>query len=375
MIDLVEIKDADRVTVGVIDAASSIIWRSVYFGVGDFEIYAKADDHNVELLKVGNYVTRPNNDEVGIIEHVNLTFDFSNGYMLTATGRFAKALLDRRLIYKLSETVNTPTVISGNVEIAVRKLVNDNAINCTADSRRNIPILGLAALSGLTPTIVDGSGQAAQKQVSYQNLLDYTEKVLHEYGLAARVIFNNSNKKLLYQVYEGTDRSTGNAAGNDAVIFSLDYDNLVSSEYDYSEEKLRNSALIGGEGEGLERFFTLLTKNKSGLQLREIFVDASSINRTYQDDQDEEQTYTNAEYRAMLNQQGQEVLESHIISETFSGEINATHGVWIYERDYNLGDIVTVQDNMIGKYINVRITEVTEVQDENGYSVNIIFGE
>lgn len=375
MIDLVEIKDADRVTIGVIDVASSIIWRSVYYGVGDFEIYAKADDHNVELLKVGNYVTRPNNDEVGIIEHVNLTFDFSNGYMLSATGRFAKALLDRRLIYKLSNTVNTPTIIQGNVEIAVRQLVNDNAIACTSDSRRNISILGLAALQGLTPTIVDESGNAARKQVSYQNLLEYTEKVLHEYGLAAKVIFNNSNKKLLYQVYQGTDRSTGNSAGNDAVIFSLDYDNLVSSEYDYTEVPLRNSALIGGEGEGLERFFTLLTKNKSGLQLREIFVDASSINRTYQDDQDQEQTYTNAEYRAMLNQQGQEVLESHVVSETFSGEIDATHGVWIYGRDYFLGDIVTVQDNLINKYIDVRITEVTEVQDENGYSVNVVFGE
>lgn len=375
MIDLVEIKDADRVTIGVIDVASSIIWHSVYFGVGDFEIYAKADAQNVELLKVGNYVTRPNNDEIGIIEHINLTFDFTNGYMLTATGRFAKSLLDRRLIYRLSETVNNPTVISGNVEIAVRKLVNDNAISCTFDSRRNISILGLAALSGLTPTIVNESGQAAQKQVAYQNLLEYTEKILHEYGLAARVIFNNSNKKLLYKVYQGTDRSTGNSDGNDAVIFSVDYDNLVSSEYDYDEQFLRNSALIGGAGEGLERFFTLLTKNKSGLQLRELFVDASSINRTYTDDNDEEQTYTNAEYRAMLNQKGMELLNSHIISETFAGEINATHGVWLYNRDYFLGDIVTVQDNLIGKYIDVRITEVTEVQDENGYSVNVTFGE
>lgn len=375
MIDLVEIKDANRVTIGVIDAASSIIWRSVYNGVGDFEIYAKADEHNGELLQVGNYVTRPNNEEVGIIEHINLTFNFSDGYMLTATGRFAKALLDRRLIYKLSETVNTPSIISGNVEIAVRQLVNDNAINCTFDSRRNIPILGLAALQGLTPTIVGQDGQPSRKQVSYQNLLEYTEKVLHEYGLASRVIFNNSNKKLLYKVYQGVDRSAGNSAGNDVVIFSLDYDNLVSSNYDYSEIPLRNSALIGGEGEGLERFFTLLTTNKSGMQLREIFVDASSVNRKYTDDNDEEQTYTNAEYRALLNQKGQEVLKSSIISETFSGEINATHGVWIYERDYNLGDIVTVQDNMIGKYINVRITEVTEVQDDNGYAVNVVFGE
>lgn len=375
MIDLVEIRDADRVTIGVIDAASSIIWHSVYNGVGDFEIYCKASDPNVVLLQIGNYVTRPNNDEVGIIEHINVTFNYSDGYMITATGRFAKSLLDRRLIYTLSGKTNTPTIIRGNVEIAMRQLVKDNAIDCSFDSRRNIPILGLAALQGLTPIIVDENGNAARKQVSYKNLLDYTEKVLREYGLAAKIILNNSNKKLLYQVYQGTDRSSGNTEGNEAIIFSLDYDNLVSSEYDYSEESLKNSALIGGEGEGLERFYTLLTKDKSALELREIFVDASSINKTYTDDNDEEQEYTDAEYREMLNQQGMQALDEHLVTETFSGEINATHGAWQYERDYQLGDIVTVQDNLIGIYINVRITEVTEVQDENGYSVNVVFGE
>lgn len=376
MIDVVEIKDESRTTIGIIDTAKSIIWHSVYYGVGDFEIYIPANPQNVELLKVGNYVTRPNNDEVGIIETIHLDFNPQDGYMITASGRFAKSLLDRRIIYKLNGTVNTPTILSGKVEVAVRKTVLDNAINCNFDSRRNIPILALAALKGLTPTIVDASGNAAQKQVSYQNLMQYTDEVLQEYGMSAKVIFNNSNNLLLYSVFQGADRSAGNTSGNPQIVFSVDYDNLNSSTYLYDEQTLRNAALIGGEGEGLERFYTLLTASKSGLQLREMFVDASDINKTHKEEgSDEEIPYTNAEYRALLNQEGQRELKETIVQETFNGEVNVRFGMYQYGRDFSLGDIVTIQDNYIQKYINTRITEVTEVQDENGYQIDVVFGE
>lgn len=376
MIDYVEIKNADRVTIGIIDTANSVIWRSVYYGVGDFEIYAQANEHNLTLLKKGYFVTRPNNDEVGIIEEIQVTYNYQDGYMITAIGRFAKILLDRRIIYKLSGNTNTPTILSGKVEVAVRRTVLDNAIDCTYDSRRNIPILGLASLNNLAPVIVDENGNATRKQVSYKNLMTYTDSVLQEYGMSAKVIYNDSNKKLLYSVFMGTDHSTDNQDGNEEIIFSIDYDNLNSSTYDLNDVNYRNAALIGGEGEGLDRFYSLLRGNYSGLQLREIFVDASSVNRTYKEDGSyEEQTYTDAEYTAMLNQQGNVELQKHLVNETFTGEINATFGRWQYGRDYSLGDIVTVQDNKLGKYINSRITEVTEVQDENGYTVDVVFGE
>lgn len=376
MIEYVEILDADRVAVGIIDMAKSVIWHSVYYGVGDFEIYARATEQNIALLKKGYYAIRPNNDEVGIIEGVTVEFNLLDGYMITAVGRFAKILIDRRIIYKLSGHSNSPTILRGNVEIAVRQTVLDNAINCTFDSRRNIPILALAALKGLTPIIVDENGHAAQKQVSYKNLMEYTDSVLQEYGMSANVIYNDSNKKLLYSVFMGTDRSTENTAGNDPIIFSIEYDNLNSSTYDLNDENYRNAALIGGAGEGLDRFYSLLRGQQSGLQLREMFVDASSVERTYKEEgSEEEHTYTDAEYTEMLNQQGNVELQNHLVQETFVGEINASFGVWKYGQDYFLGDIVTVQDNLIGKYINTRITEVTEVQDESGYKIDLVFGE
>ena len=323
-IEYIEILDTSKTAIGIIDTAKSIIWHNIYFGCGDFEIYCEATEKHLTLLQIGNYVTRNGTNDVGIIESINVQFSLQNGYMIVASGRFAKSILDRRLIYKLSGNTNTPTILSGKVEVAARQLVLDNAINCTFDSRRNIPNFALGTLKNFPKIIVDENGNAAEKQVSYQNLLDYTDKLLHEYGYGAKVTINDSNKNFLYTVYTGTDRSTDNTGGNAPVIFSIEYDNLYSSDYLYNEIPLKNAALIGGEGKGLDRFYSLLTGGKTGLQLREIFVDASSINKTYKDQNEQEQTYTTAEYTALLNQQGKQALLKQIVEQKFNGEIYRT---------------------------------------------------
>jgi len=377
MIDYIEILGKNKMPIGIIDTAKSIIWHSVYFGCGDFEIYAQATPEHISLLAIDNYVTRNGTNDVGIIESINVTFDIQDGYMIVASGRFAKSILDRRLICNLSGFSNTPTIISGLVEVAARRLVAINAIYCTWSPGRNISGLALGQLKGFQAQIVDENGNPAQRQVSYQNLLEYTDELLEEYGLAAKITINESNKDFLYTVYTGTDRSADNTGGYEPIILSTDYDNLNSINYVYDNSSLKNFVVIGGEGEGLDRFYTLyFPLAYYGLEMREVFLDASSINKKYKEEgSDEEQTYTDSEYAKLLDQQGQAKLQETIITEEFEGEINVSFGTYQFNRDYYLGDIVTIQDNTINKYINKRITEATEVQDDNGYSVSIVFGQ
>lgn len=367
MIEYIEIRNEKTEIVGIVDAAKSVIWHSVYYGVGDFEIYIPATLDVLNLLRIGYYVTRPDNAEVGIIENINISNNTHDGLMLVASGRFAKSILGRRLIYNLSGTVNKATTLRGNVETEIREVITDNAINCAFDSRRNIPLLELGKLSNIALSIVDGNGNAAEKQVSYENLLSYTDGVLSEYGLSSIVILNGG--KLQYIVKQGANRSTSNQDGNTPIVFSQEFDNLTDSEYTYNATTEKNVALIGGAGEGIERFYSLIAGTKTGLDRREIWIDASAINRTYKDENDEEQTYTDAVYKAMLDAKGRQDIAPLVVTETFSGTIDITNGNWVYNRDFTIGDIVTVQDNNIGKYANVRIREVTEVQDENGYTV------
>ena len=368
-IEYVEIRDVSTQLLGVVDMAKSIIWHSVYFGVGDFEIYVKASPELVTLLQVGNLVTRPDDLEVGIIERIGIADDPQDGLMVTATGRFAKSILDRRLIYNLSGSVNTPTILRGNVETEVRRVVAENAIACPFDSRRNIPQLALGELAGLPQRIVDENGAAAQKQVSYQNLLEYTDALLQEYGLGSAVILDEDAGLLRYVIYNGIDHSWDNADGNEPIIFSKDFDNITSSSYEYDAATEKNAALIGGAGEGVERFYSLIAGAHTGLQRRETWVDAASLNRTYKDENDVEQTYSDSEYRAMLNAAGSQLLLANRATENFDAPLDLQRSRWKYNRDFSLGDIVTTQNDDIGKFVNVRLREVLEVQDENGYSI------
>ena len=140
-IEYIEIRSAEtRDIIGMVDGAQSVIWHSVYYGCGDFEIYVASTSKNVELLQVGNYATKPYDYEIGVIERVEITNTVTDGKMIVASGRIGKSILDRRHIYKLNEHTNTPTILKGSVETSVRTVVYENAIGCTFDSRRNIEI-------------------------------------------------------------------------------------------------------------------------------------------------------------------------------------------------------------------------------------------
>lgn len=374
MIEYVNIRrKKDREIIGIVDNAKSIIWHSTYYGVGDFEIYANANEKHISFLQEGNYVTRNDDLEVGIIESVTLENSPRDGTMIVASGRFAKSILDRRHIYRLSGTgakkTNKATILSGKVEVAVRTIVKNNAISCSFDSNRDIPFLKLGALANIPDIIVDDDGQAAQKQVSFENLLEYSEQVLEEYKLGSIITLDEDTNELEYSVYQGADRSTENEQENEPVIFSQEYDNLLESKYSFNNTPTKTAALIGGEGEGVDRFYSLVAGKKTGIDRREMWVNASSISKKYKDDQEVEHEYTDTQYRAMLNAEGKQKLAEAIANENYQASVNVNGGKWKINEDYFLGDIVTFQDNKLGIYAKVRITELTEVQDENGYKI------
>jgi hypothetical protein len=161
MIDYVEIRDKRLELMGLIDTAKSVIWETQYYGAGSFEIYTEATPQAIAMLQVGNFITRTENEGVGIIEAVEIVLVSGDGRMITASGRLAKSILDRRLITYVNGSTGAATVVSGNVEQRARGLVQDNAIACYKDkqraipyTQRNISLLQLGALAGL-PAVSD----------------------------------------------------------------------------------------------------------------------------------------------------------------------------------------------------------------------------
>ena len=377
MINYIEVRNQNREVIGIIDDFASVIWEVDYYGTGSFEIYTTASLVNINLLQMDNYVTRSDDDNIGVIENIRVEYNEESGKMIAATGRFAKSLLDRRIVYKLASGSSgkvsiLPTVSSGKVETAVRKLVDDHIINSIYPAR-NVSFIKLGELKGINKKIISENGLDSKKQTSYGNLLEYTDEILQEYEMGSKMSMDRENLDFVYNIYDGADRSRSNTQGNMPVIFSQDYDNLLSSTYECSTGSA-NTALIGGEGEGTERFCAMIGVNATGLNRKEIWVDASSQSKTYMDENDVEQTYTDEEYVDMLQSAGKQQIALLSFTEQYDGDINVGNPQYKYKTDYNIGDLVSIEDREIGIYLTARILTVIENQDENGYMITVSYG-
>lgn len=369
-IEYVEIRNPQREIIGICDAFNSIIWRGEYYGTGDFEIYAPCSPLNLSLLVEDNIVTRPDDENVGIIEHVEYTFDITNGRMITASGRFAKSILDRRVIYRKTGTNQiSATMLNGNVETTARSIITMNAINCDFDTGRNIDALILGAHSGSEQIIVDADGNPTTQQVAFDNLLTWTDEFLKKYKIGAKITLN-AEKQFVYTCYEGVNRAVDNTDGNEPVIFSQDFENLISSNFLIEKSAYKNAAVVAGEGEGIARFCSFyVSAGLSGIDRRELFVDENKAARKYVDSGGTERTLTVEQYNANLRAIGAQKLAALPIAESFDGEINLNSLTFQYKRNYNIGDIITIQDSDTKIYSNTRIIEICEVQDEKGYQI------
>lgn len=335
----------DLEMVGIIDTAESIIWHRRYYSAGDFEVVTPATDITIELIQKQFLLTKPDSVECGIIERVTID-QTEEGEYIKAVGRFGSSILAKRIVF-------ATTIINGTVENAMRQLVYENAIN-PDNADRIIPNLVLGTLNGYTETV--------QIQVSYRNILNTLTGIAQTSGIGYRIRLDQVMKKLVFETYKALDRSIAQSI-NPRVIFSNDYDNLLASTYETSDIEYSNVALVGGEGEGVDRKMVIVGGG-IGLDRNEIFVNAKDIRM--------EDNVTEPEYYAMLAQKGAESLIPKV--EYFEGSVRAESNV-VYKLDYDLGDIVTIENTKWGKRINVQITEVTEVYDENGSQVYPVFGQ
>ena len=336
---------------GIIDEYVSVIWRPSYSDIGDFEIYLGATDKAIRLLQKNNFVVRSSDitvengiatyENVMIIKNTQLITDVEDGDFLCVTGRELKFLLHQRIVW-------SQTVLSGTAENAIRRLVNENAVN-PADSKRIITKLSLGVSAGLTDTI--------EKQITGEYLDQAVKEICTTYNYGWDIFITNN--RLVFVVYSGTDRSYEQTE-RPYVVFSDEFENLYNTDYQLFTEEYANTTLIGGEGEGLERAYTTVNNELSGLERYETFTDARDISSN----KGSENEIDSATYLKLLEERGRENLATRAYTEGFSGEV-LSDVAFKYGQDFFLGDMVTVI-NKYGIQKNVRVLSAIESEDESG---------
>lgn len=339
-------------TIGIIDEFESALWVDRYDLCGDAEIYTVMNTDLYALLKEDYYIRSSISEHLMIVEDKLLTTDIDEGSKLTITCRSAESILDRRIIW-------AQTILSGNLQNAILKLLNENVIN-PAISSRKIPnfIFKRSTDPSITSLIINA-------QFTGDNLYDAISYICMSVNIGFKITLNDSNQ-FVFELYAGTDRSYAQET-NSYVIFSPGYDNIVNSRYLESIKNYKNVFLIAGEGEGSQRTTTTIGSG-SGLTRREDFVDARDISSTT-----ETGPLTPAQYIAQLQQRGKERQAERTKLQTFEGEVEASR-MFVFEKDFFMGDILQVT-NEYGIEARSRVLEMIFSENEgDGFTTIPTFG-
>lgn len=339
------ILNASFARIALIDDFISFIWTQRFYTVGDFELCC--DIRYADILQVGGYIQRQNDDHAGMIEKVQYKRTEEAQEMVIVSGRMLAGILARRVI-------TTQTQLTGLVRECIKVLINENIINPTKTTRK---------INNFTFTNNSSSSETMDVQYLGENLLETVASLCETYSIGMDCTLD-SNNRFAFKLYDGTDRSYGQNT-NPYVIFSDKYDNLLNAEYEEDYTTYSTDVLVGGEGDGINRTMVWASKSeKSGLARYEKFLDASSAVSN-------DEIITQETYEKQLEGLGLE--EATNYTTAFTGEVDFTN-VELNE-DVFIGDIVTIENTNWGTPINTRLIEVIESIAEDGtYSAIPTFG-
>ncbi len=211
-----------------------------------------------------------------------------------------------------------------------------------------------------------------QLQTNYENLMEWIYKICEIVGGTANIRLKsdeNGQYSLLFELSEGTDRSISQSE-NPHIIFSDTYNNLLSFDYILDCTEYSNFAYIAGSGEGSERKRTIFYNGSEVpefLERYECYVDARDLSDETQNNGVSTEIPKN-EYTALLKQRGAENLVP--VTETSESTIAVDGRQYQYNKDYFLGDYVTVEHQRFGLIQpKIQLVGMIESFDSNGHQL------
>lgn len=335
---------------GICDTFISLIWIKRYSSAGSFELYVPATESNVRLLQPFRYLYRPEVDEAMYISTVKEKYGADEGKTIIVSGYSIDGLYRKRV---MPQSIDTSSVIAtlskcGDLGCEIRL---DKSVDC-----------GLESGTGFSDSMT---------------MEEFMRYVLSQYELGFDMRLNASENCLNGRIYKGNDLSA-------KMIFSEEFDNLTNSVYEFSEEGCFN-CIYGKCNEapsGTENANDLPTfctdREVSGLKRTEKTVIVDPVIKTatrFIPDGDGGGSYIRYNYvdkaatSALLKENCIAALSDY--TENFTADVVAFDK---YRKDFDVGDIVTVKNDVRGIRYTKRIEEVQETFDTSGITVTPTFG-
>lgn len=357
----------------VIDNYESLVWTDKAKECGDFELYMYYDPDLWKRIALGTFLRIQDSEHTMRVSKRDLKDTFEDAPRMIFTGKSMEYITSSRVLYKQIDVTDTP----GNI---VNKLLDENCID-GPNLQQFAPEPGNPnkKYRGITGLYRDGSNWSLElgetkisKQYLGQNIYEAVSELVKIYSSPMCYIFvhHTDDNKWRWRLGTGVNRSW-NQGINEWVTFSSDFNNLKASEYIQDNEKYANAFYVTGAdpGDGKPRVTVPIERVEngtprgefiSGTKRIEKWIDGSNVR--LKDDNNHDipfQMYVNE-----LLSYGHASMREHIMETSFIGDVDP-NVQWVYMRDYYIGDIVNVIDDM-GNGAWCVIDGVTITADKNG---------
>lgn len=335
----IRVIDSEFNLLGEIDGYQYLRMVRYYSEQGMFEM--KINKHLVdESLIAKDNIIYIDEKRAGIIDSKEIAMDKGGkkSEIWLIKGKTLEVILERRIF------LDAQYVYSGDILDCYTDILNKNFINPEDEERK------------IDNIIVDN-------QKSVDKVVDFVEKeqsnilfrlfdLAKETGVSFRVDLDLTAKKFKVVIYNGVVKTSGQSLV-DPVIFAQSFNNLKDSRYteDNTQEK-SYVKVVAGSG-----MVNSVDKGLTGYNRKEVRLDGGT-----------------ADTMEILANLGNMYLGKKITKRTLEGDILNTDPFMI-DRDFNLGDTVTVMNKGWDLILNTDITGIEEVWDKGGYDIKVTFGE
>lgn len=354
MVDL-RIIDTEFVPLAHIAAASSVQWTRKLWEVGTFEIHTTLGVRGADHLQDGaivfldadrvgyidDFVADENKKDVPIIAKGKELKDICR-WRSTEPGRIADTQYYGYDRYPALADPDAPA------ESVIKHYADAHMVNPENMSRR---FTGLV----IAPDLL--RGPAMRWSSRFEPLSAVYKGIGEQTGVGFTVRLDLEHELFVFDAIVGRDHT----AGSDyPVIFSPEFGNLSGLKYSDDISNYYNTGYCGGAGEDEGRLIQVVYEDdipRAGWDRREIWLDCGSVDMV-----------------GDLLYEGRYKLKDKARVRSLTGDVIPS-GSFKYQRDWDLGDYVTIPFKQLGLETDVQITEVKESYEKGKFSAVPTFGK
>ena len=356
---LLNVFDTEFNQIAIIDDYTSLIWTEKYQEVGDFELELRYDKKWKDILKQDYYCRIDPSERTMIIEKVQIEHDDDGLSVMTVSGRSVECILERRIVWKkrtFGTTEETKKTV--NIQDSIKTLFNDNIVSPENINRKISNFKFIASEDSYIKNL------KFNQDYDGDSMLDVIEDLCSDKRMGYKILMDDDNN-FNFQFYRGTDRSM-EQSNNEVVIFSENYDNLISSEYYSDKTEFFNTMYVtksDSSGSGSSKTEVNLDQSPAqGLTRRETTCSESDLQSKYKTSDNNSLSSDAKKSKGRIK-----LKKDYKIKEVMEGDISY-ESMFVYPDDYQVGDKVQFID-IYGNNRPMTVTEMVIGRDDSGYTM------